>query len=107
MNHPAVGPLTAVADGVRVTLRVTPGAARNAVAGVAETAPGRLALKVTVTAAPEGGKANAAVVKLLAGAWGLPKSALSVVTGATDRNKVLHVAGEPAELMRRLGALMD
>ncbi|MGQ9368761.1 DUF167 family protein [Azospirillum sp. ST 5-10] len=95
------------AGGVRVALRVSPKAARNAVAGVAETAPGRRALKVSVTAVPEGGKANEAVVKLLAKAWGVPKTALTVVAGAADRNKVLHVAGDPAELMRRLGALVE
>lgn len=98
------GPLEAVADGVRLTLRVTPKASRNAIAGLADTASGGKALKVTVTAVPEGGKANEAVVKLLAKAWKLPKTSLTVVAGATDRNKIVHVAGDPAELTRRLSA---
>ena len=59
-------------------------------------------LKVGVTAGPEDGKANEAVVKLLAKAWGVPKSRIAVVSGATDRNKTLHIAGDPAELSRRL-----
>lgn len=100
------GVIDAVADGVRLTLRVTPKASRNAIAGLADTASGGKALKVTVTAVPENGKANEAVVKLLAKAWKLPKSSLSVVAGATDRNKILHVAGDPAELTRRLSALL-
>jgi len=101
------GPFEAVADGVRLAVRVTPKASRNAIAGLADTASGGKALKVTVTAVPENGKANEAVVKLLAKAWKLPKTSLTVVAGATDRNKILHVAGDPADLMRRLTALLD
>lgn len=102
----AAGPFQPVADGVRVALRVTPRAARNAIGGVMETAGGP-ALKVGVTAVPEDGKANAAVVALLSKTWKLPKTTFAVVAGATDRNKVLHVAGDPAELMRRLTALLE
>ena len=101
------GPFEPLADGVRVALRVTPKASRNAVAGLADTAAGGKALKVAVTAVPEDGKANEAVVKLLSKAWHVPKSSIAVVAGATDRNKILHVAGDPAELMRRLGATVD
>ncbi|AWJ88679.1 hypothetical protein Sp245p_02220 [Azospirillum baldaniorum] len=100
-------PFEAVADGVRLALRVTPKASRNAIAGLAATASGGTALKVTVTAVPENGKANEAVVKLLAKAWKLPKTSLTVVAGATDRNKIVHVAGDPADLMRRLTALVE
>ncbi len=101
------GPIEAVADGVRLRLRVTPKASRNAVAGLADTAAGGKALKVTVTAVPEGGKANEAVVRLLAKAWKLPRTSLTVVAGATDRNKIVHVAGDPAALMRRLRAAIE
>lgn len=100
----AAGPFTAVADGVRVALRVTPKAARNGLAGTADTVAGGLALKVSVTAVPEGGKANEAVVAVLAKAWGVPKTRIAVVAGVADRNKILHVAGDPAELMPRLAA---
>lgn len=100
----ASGPFAPVADGVRVALRVTPKASRNAVTGTADTADGGKALKVAVTAVPEGGKANEAVVKLLSKAWGVPRTGITVLAGAADRNKVLHVAGDPAELMRRLSA---
>ncbi|KAA0686661.1 DUF167 family protein [Azospirillum brasilense] len=100
-------PFEAMADGVRLALRVTPKASRNAIAGLAATASGGTALKVTVTAVPENGKANEAVVKLLAKAWKLPKTSLTVVAGATDRNKIVHVAGDPADLMRRLTALVE
>ena len=61
-----------------------------------------MALKVTVRAAAEDGKANAAIVKLLAGEWGLAQSLLSLRSGAADRRKSFHLAGEPAALLARL-----
>ncbi|WP_448192394.1 DUF167 domain-containing protein [Azospirillum sp. sgz301742] len=101
------GPFEPAADGIRAVLRVTPKASRNAVAGLADTVDGRKALKVTVTTVPEDGKANEAVIKLLAKLWHVPKSSITVVAGHTDRNKILHVAGDPADLMRRLAAGVD
>ena len=61
-----------------------------------------MALKVTVRAAAEDGKANAAIVKLLAGEWHLPQTTLSLLTGAADRRKSFHLAGEPSALLARL-----
>ena len=84
--------------GVRVRLKVAPRSGRNRVEGLAAEADGAVALKVAVTAAPEDGKANAAVVKLLAAEWGVAKSTMSVVLGAADRRKVLQVAGDPVAL---------
>ncbi|WP_328703044.1 DUF167 domain-containing protein [Arenibaculum pallidiluteum] len=89
-------------EGLRAAIRLTPRAAREGVQGLAETVEGGRQLKVSVTAVPEAGKANAALVRLLAKAWGLPPSSLSVVSGATDRNKVVAVAGDAAVLRARL-----
>ena len=96
------GPFEAVPEGLRVALKVTPKAARAGIAGVEADAAGRTLLKVRVTEAPEGGKANAAVVKLLAKAWKLPKGAIEVTAGAKDRRKTLLVTGDPDELAPRL-----
>ena len=96
-------PFVAAADGIRVTLRVTPRASRNRIGGVRLDAAGRPHLMVRVNAPPEGGKANAAVVKLLAKAWGVPPSRLSVVAGAGGRRKIVHVAGDASWLLERLG----
>lgn len=98
------GPVRVVLDGVRVAVRVAPKASRNAVAGLRPTAEGGTAVLVQVTAAPEGGRANEAVTKLLAKEWGVPRTAVAVVAGAADRNKILHVAGDPAELAGRIEA---
>jgi uncharacterized protein len=97
-----------VKDGVRLAVRVTPRAARERVEGLAADADGRVALKLAVTAPPEDGKANAAVLKLLAKALKLPKSALSVAAGAADRRKTILLSGDPERLAEALrGWLAD
>ena len=98
----APSPFSVASDGVRVRLRVHPRARRTAVDGLGAEADGAMAIKVAVTAAPEDGKANAAVIALLAKAWGLPKSAFTVVAGAADRRKIIHLQGDPARLMQAL-----
>jgi uncharacterized protein YggU (UPF0235/DUF167 family) len=78
--------LSALAQpGTTITLRVTPKAARNRI--VAEEG----VLRVYVTTVPEDGKANAAVLKLLAKALGVPKSRLTLLRGHTSRDKVFQV----------------
>ena len=83
-------------------LRVQPRARRSAL----ERTDGG-GLKAAVTAAPEDGKANAAVVALLAQAWRVPKSTIEIVRGGTAREKTLSVAGEPDTLVRRIAEWMD
>ena len=97
-------PFAAAADGVRVSVRLTPRASRTAITGIARDAAGTAMVTAMVTAAPEDGKANAALVKLLAREWRVAKSGITVVKGATDRRKLLHVAGDPAQLSVRLAA---
>ena len=105
--HSALSPLSVSSDGVRVRMRVQPKARRNAVYGLAPEVDGGVALKVAVTAAAEDGKANAAVIALLAKAWGQPKSAFTVVAGATDRRKIIHLQGDPARLMQALESWLE
>ncbi len=80
-----------------LTVRVTPKAARDAIAGTMATTDG-LALKVAVTAPADKGKANAAVIALLAAAFGIAKSNITLTLGETDRRKVLRISGDPATL---------
>ncbi len=94
-------PFALAGDGLRVALRVAPRASRNGVTGIVETPAGRR-LKVSVTAAPEAGKANAAVIKLLAKAWRVPKSCMEMVAGTTERNKLLLIRGGDRALMNRI-----
>lgn len=83
-------------SGVSIELRVQPRARRTALECSGDV------LKATVTAPPEDGKANQAVIDLLAEAWRLPRSAFSVTRGATGRAKVLSISGEPALLAGRI-----
>lgn len=59
-------------------------------------------MKIGVTAPPEDGKANAALIRLLAKSWKLSKSDLTIVLGMTDRRKTVEIAGDSGLLMRRL-----
>ncbi len=95
-------PFTETAAGLKLAVRLTPKAARDRIDGVAAEADGGSVLKVGVTAVPEDGKANAALIKLLAKQWKLPKMAIAITAGATDRRKTLIIAGDAAELRRRL-----
>jgi uncharacterized protein YggU (UPF0235/DUF167 family) len=56
-----------------------------------------------VAAAPEHGKANDAVVELLAATLDVPRSSVTLVSGAGSRNKIVELSGiEPDEIERRL-----
>jgi uncharacterized protein (TIGR00251 family) len=83
---------------LRLAVRLQPRARRTAIDGVVIEADGSAALKIAVTAPPEDGKANAALVALLGKAWRLPKSAIAIVGGAAQRRKVLLLSGDPASL---------
>jgi len=85
-------------DDVVVRVHVQPGAGRTAVSGRHGDA-----LKVKVGAPPQGGRANDAVVALLAEVLGVAASAVTIVGGATSRSKRLKVSGvAPADVERRL-----
>ncbi len=107
MSGSGPSPFAPVDGGVRVALRLQPGARGDGVEGLAELADGRRALKARVSAPPEGGKANAALIKLLAKAWRVPKGSIAIQAGRSDRSKTLLVAGDPAELLPRLEAWLD
>lgn len=91
-------------DDILVFLRVTPNAGRERIDGV-ETRADRDVLRVRVAAVPDKGKANAAVLALLACALGLPKSALTLVSGETARAKTVRIAAADGALPDRLQAL--
>lgn len=86
------------APSTRVRVRVSPGARRGGVTGrVGEV------WKLRVTAPAEGGRANEAVVRLLANTMDVPRRSVSLVSGHTARDKVVELEGlEAAEVERRL-----
>lgn len=74
-----------------IIVRVTPKASCNVVK-VEPQADGTVLYRVYVTTVAEDGKANKAVIDLLAHLLGVRKSALTIVQGLTNRNKVIRVA---------------
>ena len=96
---------TAHGDHIRLTVRLTPNGGRDAIDGVEAAADGDEHLKVRVSAVPEKGKANQALLAFLAKKLGLAKSKLSLISGETQRKKILRIEGDPEDLMRRLAEL--
>ena len=88
-------------DGCKLGLRVLPGGSRDSIEGAFD---GRL--RVRVRAAPERGKANRAVIRLLGRCLGIPLSSLEIVAGHGSRDKVLLVHGlDPDQLSAKLREL--
>ena len=85
-------------SGVFLSCHVQPGAKRTAIAGIYGTA-----LKVSLAAPPVDGKANKELCVFLAKKLKLPKSAVSLVSGQTSRDKVVFLPGvTPDELAAAL-----
>lgn len=84
-----------VPPSVKINLRVIPGAKRDAIDGFLDGV-----LRVRVTAAPQDGNANRAVVKLLAKQLGLPRSSVVLAKGARSRDKVIEVSGLDLKAIR-------
>ena len=81
-------------SGVKLQCRLTPRGAADAVTGLV-CVEDRSALKCTVRAVPEKGKANTALEKLIASWLDVPKSSVAVVAGSRSRNKTLEIEGDP------------
>lgn len=86
------------AKAVLLTIKVVPGASRDCVAGWLGDS-----LKVRVSAAPERGKANSAVERVVADALGIARRSARIVSGMTSTRKTLEIIGLPeSEIRRRL-----
>lgn len=86
-------------EGIVIAVKVVPGGSRDALAGVLGDA-----LKIKVSAPPEGGKANKAVCRLLAKTLGVAVRDVQVASGPTQPNKRIAVAGIDRETaIKRLG----
>lgn len=99
-------PWSRTATGLRLMVRLTPRAGRDALGGLREIEPDQPLLLARVAAPPLEGAANAALIKLVAKALGLPKSAVAITAGETSRIKALEIAGDPEALEAALEALI-
>ena len=92
-------------QGIVIHVRLTPKSNEARIGGI-EMRGEKPALKAHVTAPPEDGKANAALIALVAGWLGVAKSKVSVASGQKSRMKTVRVAGAAPELMEKLRLLV-
>lgn len=84
-------PLSADGNGCILAVHATPRAASNTIEGIEQDAASRLWLRVRVTAAPEDGKANKAIIKILAKKWKIAPSCFTVISGDSARYKRIRI----------------
>ena len=87
-----------------MAIRLVPRATVDALVAIAAATEGRRVLKATVTAPPDAGRANEALLQLLARAWQIPRRDISITHGLTSRNKAVRVAGDPHRLVEKITA---
>jgi uncharacterized protein YggU (UPF0235/DUF167 family) len=90
---------------MRILLRVRPGASRTAVGGRYD-GPAGTALVVAVAARAVEGQATKAVLAAVAAAFGVRRSAVTLVRGATSRDKLVELEGEENDIRARLEQLL-
>jgi uncharacterized protein (TIGR00251 family) len=100
----AMIPLKETPQGITFAVKVQPRARKNAITGTVGDA-----LKLVLTAPPVEGKANAAVIEFLAGFFDIPRSSVTIASGATSRLKIIRISGANRqtleERLRKLGDL--
>jgi uncharacterized protein (TIGR00251 family) len=96
----------ATKSGVVLKVRLTPKSSRDAIEGLADFG-GETVLKARVRAVPEAGRANAALVKLIAAWLELPARNVSVAQGTKSRLKHVAIEGDASELVRLIDARLS
>ncbi|WP_417456198.1 DUF167 family protein [Kordiimonas sp.] len=97
----------ATEGGIRLHIRLTPNARSEMLDRLEPSADGTMRLRASVTVVPEKGKANKALVKLLAKKLRLPKSAIRLIAGEQSRNKTIFIDGHPDELIPALEKMLS
>ena len=88
---------------MKLIVHLTPKASHNKIEGWAKDEKGQKILRVKVTALPEDGKANQALIKLLSKALHISQSRISLIRGETSRIKQLEIGEEMKEVEQKLG----
>ena len=91
-------------SGLTVRIRLTPNAHSSGFHGLTKSTNGKTALKISINAVPEDGKANKKLIAFLAKTWKVPKSSMSLLSGHTHRQKVLFIEGDGQHLLQKLSA---
>lgn len=96
-------PLTETPQGISFAVKVQPRARKNAITGTVGDA-----LKLALTAPPVDGKANQAVIDFLAAFFDIPRSSITIASGATSRLKTIRITGANRRMLEeRLQKLGD
>ncbi|MFM8607045.1 MAG: DUF167 family protein [Hyphomicrobiales bacterium] len=95
-------PFSVGLDGLRLHIRLTPKGGRDAIDGIESLSNGQSVLKVRVRAVPEDGKANNALINLIADTLDCTASSIEIVSGATARIKTLKISGDGRALGEKL-----
>ena len=84
-----------MAEKTVIAIKLTPKASKNAILGWFDDENGQKTLKISVTAVPENGKANKALINMLSKEYKIPKSHIRIVRGQTSTNKMVEFASMP------------
>lgn len=98
---PDCGAGKTLAMGCIISVRVTPRSSKPGIGGWRVGADRREELEIRVAAAPTDGEANAAVIRLLAKAMGVPRSSVEIVGGANSRHKRIALPIDEMEVRSR------
>lgn len=90
---------------IRLAVRLMPNGGHNAIDGLESDGEDGTLMKVRVTTVPEKGKANKALIALVAKSLGIPKSTVSIASGDTSQKKILRIDGDPEDLIKKLETL--
>ena len=85
-------------DHAILSVKLQPSARGNAIVGIEDIGNGEVALKIKLSAPPVDGKANAALLALLADTFDIPKSTLTLVQGTSSRLKRVRIDAPPETL---------
>jgi uncharacterized protein len=91
-------------EGLKISLKVIPKASSAKLLASSTDAEG---IRVYVTSVPEDGKANKAVIELLAKALRVAKSRITILQGLTSRHKTVLIEGDPGEILIKLKGILD
>lgn len=95
-SEATVIPLKETRQGIIFTIKVQPGARRNAILGTISGA-----LKLALTAPPVEGKANQAVINFLAEFFDIPRSSITITSGAISRLKTVRISGASRQTLEQ------
>jgi uncharacterized protein (TIGR00251 family) len=98
-------PWSISADGILLTVRLTPKGGRDAIEGIRQLADGRSVLAARVRAPASEGEANSALTDLVARVLGVARGDIAVVGGTTSRLKRLRIRGDAGAILAALARL--